>query len=152
MKKLYWLFAIIPIYGILVLLDIHPLRYKKNEFHVRVGCVGENLPFNDSRWAYDYPIYFTNNNWATETGIMSTFDCSTSWGGGNCVAHQEWTTSGDSTVAINFANKFKSYDQCLRYNDSVKTKYNILQKYRDLHEIPQKEEPKTDCCKTINIK
>lgn len=152
MKRLFYLLILPFVYLILLAFDVHPFRYKANEFHVRVGCVGEDLPFNDGRWAYDYPIYFTNNNWATEQEIMASFDCSTNWAGGNCVAHQPWTTGGDSTIAIAFAKKFKSYNQCIAYNDSIEMRYHVLQKYRDQHEIPQVSEKKEDCCKTINIK
>lgn len=140
-------------YIILLVFDVHPFMYKHNSFHVRIGCVDEDMPsfLQSGKWAYDNPVYFTNNNWATETAIMTTFDVSNDWSGGNNVAYQQRLTDNPST-AIKIAKSLLTYDVCIKYNDSVSVVHKKLQTYRNAHEIPQKKQPKEDCCKPINIK
>ena len=130
----------------LILNDVYPWRYKQNTFHIKVGCLGIKT------YGFDHPIIFTNNNWATQSKIMDTFDISDSTSG-NEVVYQQFLFE-NSSQAILLAKKLSTYQLCIKYNDSVNNKYSELKYLRNLHPIKKVEvtESKEECCKVINIK
>jgi len=57
-------------------------------------------------------INYTNDNWKSREGLV----------GCNGMEIDKIVTFPSKEVAVNIAKKLKTYDDCLRYNDSVRAK------------------------------
>lgn len=84
-----------------------------------------------------WQVLFTNTNFYEEETIMDAYDISSIIQGNN-VVHQLKIFKNESE-AIAFAKKFKTYDMCRRWNDSVYIRYKQLLEYRS--KIPVEKEP-----------
>lgn len=81
----------------------------KKEYHIKVACYG--TPTDGHQF---YCIMFTNNNWIDSANIME-------------FAHVEevdysqlYLCYDSNTPAIDISKKLRTYNECLRYNDSVR--------------------------------
>lgn len=120
------------------------------QYHIRVECFTEN---EDARYQ-SYAIYFTADNWHTKQTINTTFDCSSEDTPVD-VYHDVYIFVEMDTAeqqAIEYAKRFKSYQQCINYNEAILKKYHQLLTYRKAHPIPKPIVPvKKACCKVTQV-
>lgn len=121
------------------------------QYHIRVECFGNQK-------IEAYYIRFTNDNWKTIYPIKDAFDNSVE---GVCLPTNEdvhfqeylFLIDNPKEQAIAFAKKFKSYYQCLKWNEDQRDKYLKLYAYRSKHpmrkniEIPIKKH----CCTITQV-
>lgn len=81
-------------------------------YHLKIDCWDGNENFGTNL----YSIYFTNNDGLTYTSINDGADLPYIW-----PLH-----SGDTTMLIKMAKRFKKYNDCIAYNDSVQRLYDSL--------------------------
>lgn len=101
------------------------------EFHVCVKQFG-----NSDKYA----IYFTNDNWDTESVISDTFDLSSETMG-NYVVYNPFLTR-NKHEAISLAKKLSSYNKCMDYNKKVYARYEKMKEFRNSHPVKKVDREK----------
>lgn len=90
----------------------------KEEFHVRIT---PTYVLDEK----EYYVEFTNDNWETKENIMQLSDFTP-------YKNVEWINTiycsfySDKRAAVLLANKFKTYEECVGYNDRLKSKHDAL--------------------------
>lgn len=131
---------------ILILLSIGV----KAQYHIQVRCFG---PADDEQYQ-SYVIYFTGDNWNTEYPIRDAFDVSSTGDtlNVNYIERIFMSLGTAKQEAIDFAKNFKTYKQCIEYNDHELKRYRQLYAYRKAHPIKTKPPVvKKACCKLIQV-
>lgn len=118
----------------------------KRQYHIRV----------DSFTRDSYVINYTVDNWKTQYHLMCAFDLSDIYRR-NYICNQELIfNEGDCQTnliqAVAFAQRFKTYNDCLVFNTNVRKRYLSLIAYRKSHPVKMSSQPsETVCNKTIQI-
>ena len=119
-------------------------------FHVRINCF---LPEYNT-----YYVQYTITDGYNWDNLNETFDISSEISSPNVCYQEKIFGEGknDKLDAINFAKRFKNYNDVKHYQDSVYKEYGELISYRKLHLIKVtnqdsidkvNEKLNSDCCK-----
>ena len=125
------------------------------QYHIRVDCFYNPGDKYDGDKYSEYCVSFTGDNWKKTKKLMHTFDISDEIIGNDVVYQEKLFISmyTSKQEAIEFARDFKSYSQCIEFNNRALKKYYNLLAYRKSHPIKIQKRiiPKEQCCKTTNI-